>query len=253
MTRIMNRWWWPRQTWTSKFQDYHIPLWNTRKVLAFDNWFRKLRTTQIDMLFNKIYDRINHLILSVQSQNKWFGMLGTSNFVNYLRRNPKRSAQYVHHTGTLASSYCTCGHFLRKGRGANQQFIKYTMDLLSIPEYVIKKERPHGHRYGKMPGDREYFSANQFEEEVQEKVLPRNSMTDSYEMKHSVIEWLKMVETKMFVDNGMLLQMKSIHTIWLHKNIIITRVIWWLTPNKTGSYTVPVEHRPDFTQAVSTL
>ena len=27
--------------------------------------FRKLRTTQIDMLFNKIYDRINHSILSV--------------------------------------------------------------------------------------------------------------------------------------------------------------------------------------------
>ena len=30
----------------------------------------KLRTIQIDMLFNKIYDRINHLILSVQNQNK---------------------------------------------------------------------------------------------------------------------------------------------------------------------------------------
>ena len=50
--------------------------------------------------------------------------------------------------------YCTCGHFLRKGRGENQKFIKYTMDLLSIPEYVIKKGRPHGHRYGKKPGDK---------------------------------------------------------------------------------------------------
>ena len=30
--------------------------------------------------------------------------------------------------------YCTCGHFLHKERGANHQFIKYTMDLLSIPE-----------------------------------------------------------------------------------------------------------------------
>ena len=51
--------------------------------------------------------------------------------------------------------YFTCGHFLRKGRGENQKLIKYTMDLLSIPEYVIKKGRPHGHRYGKKPGDRE--------------------------------------------------------------------------------------------------
>ena len=66
--------------------------------------------------------------------------------------------------------YCTCGHFLHKERGANQQFINYTMDLLSIVEYVIKKGRPHGRRYGKKPGDREYCTAE--EEEVQEEVLP---------------------------------------------------------------------------------
>ena len=30
----------------------------------------KLRTIQIDMLFNKIYDRINHLIHSVQNQKQ---------------------------------------------------------------------------------------------------------------------------------------------------------------------------------------
>ena len=28
---------------------------------------------------------------------------------------------------------------------------------------------------------------------------------------------------------------------------------WWLLSNKTGSNTVPVEHRPDFKQALSTL
>ena len=99
--------------------------------------------------------------------------------------------------------YCTCGHFLRKGRGANQQFIKYTMDLLSIPEYVIKKGRLHGHRYGKKPGDREYFSANQLKKK-RKKNFSKESMIDSYEMKHSVIEWSKMVETKIFVDNGRL-------------------------------------------------
>ena len=55
-------------------------------------------------------------------------------------------------TGILC---CTCGHFLHKERGANQQFISYMMDLLSLPEYVIKKGRPHGHRYGKKPGDKE--------------------------------------------------------------------------------------------------
>ena len=45
---------------------------------------------------------------------------------------------------------------------ANRSFIEYTLDLLSIPEYVIKKGRPHGHRYGKLPGNKEYYLANNF-------------------------------------------------------------------------------------------
>ena len=46
--------------------------------------------------------------------------------------------------------YCTCGHLLKE-IVANRGSIEYTLDLLSIPEYVIKKGRPHGHRYGKTP------------------------------------------------------------------------------------------------------
>ena len=56
--------------------------------------------------------------------------------------------------------YCTCGHFLRNGTEENKKFVKYTLDLLSIPNYYIKKGRPHGHRYGKKPGDHEHFPAN---------------------------------------------------------------------------------------------
>ena len=56
--------------------------------------------------------------------------------------------------------HCTCGHFLRDGTEENKKFVKYTLDLLSIPNYHIKKGRPHGHRYGKKPGDNEYYIAN---------------------------------------------------------------------------------------------
>ena len=56
--------------------------------------------------------------------------------------------------------YCTCGHFLRNGTEENKKFVQYTKDLLSITNYYIQKGRPHGHRYGKKPGDREYFIAN---------------------------------------------------------------------------------------------
>ena len=94
MTRVMNQWWWTKQTWTSESDDHHFPLWNTRTIPAFDNWFRKLRTIQINMLFNKIYDRI--INLSFQSRIKtndsgcwehrimWITRDGTQNAVHNL-------------------------------------------------------------------------------------------------------------------------------------------------------------------------
>ena len=55
--------------------------------------------------------------------------------------------------------YCTCGHLLKE-TVANRDFIVYTLDHLSSPEYVIKKGRPHGHRYGKTPEKKEYHLAH---------------------------------------------------------------------------------------------
>ena len=48
-----------------------------------------------------------------------------------------------------------------KAQCKDQKFIKYTMDFLSIPDYVIKIGRLHGHRYGKKLGHWEYYIANQ--------------------------------------------------------------------------------------------
>ena len=65
--------------------------------------------------------------------------------------------------------YCTCGHSLRNGTEENKRFVHYTMDLLSIPNYYIKKGRPHGHRYGKKPGDHEYYIANSLKKKCKKK------------------------------------------------------------------------------------
>ena len=51
----------------------------------------------------------------------------------------------------------------------NRKFVKFSMDLLSLPEYVIKKGRPHGHRYGEKPGDKEYYLANQLKKKCKKK------------------------------------------------------------------------------------
>ena len=98
--------------------------------------------------------------------------VGNIELCELLETEPKEQCKVCLSYWDTGIVYCTCGHLLRKGRGANHQFIKYTMDLFSIPDYVIKKGRPHGHRYGKKPGEQGILFGQPVEEEVQEKVLP---------------------------------------------------------------------------------
>ena len=95
--------------------------------------------------------------------------VGNIELCELLETEPKTQCTVCLSYWNIGILYFTCGYFLHKERGANQEFIKYTMDLLSVPEYVIKKGRPHGHRYGKKPGDREYFSANQLKKKCKNK------------------------------------------------------------------------------------
>ena len=65
--------------------------------------------------------------------------------------------------------YCTCEHFLRDGTEEHKRYLKYTLDLFSIPNYYIKKGRPHGHRYGKKEEDHEYFIANSLKKKCKKR------------------------------------------------------------------------------------
>ena len=55
--------------------------------------------------------------------------------------------------------HCTCGHLLRENQ-SSRIILRWTLDLLSIPNYVIKKRRPHGHRYGKTEEQRQHHIAH---------------------------------------------------------------------------------------------
>ena len=48
--------------------------------------------------------------------------------------------------------YCTCGRVMGDGIAENKKYISSVLDLFSIPNFFIRKGRPHGHRYGKAPG-----------------------------------------------------------------------------------------------------
>ena len=51
----------------------------------------------------------------------------------------------------------------------NKKYISSVLDLFSIPNFYIRKGRPHGHRYGKAPGCKEYHTANQLQKRCRKK------------------------------------------------------------------------------------
>ena len=59
--------------------------------------------------------------------------------------------------------YCTCVHLLRENQ-SSRGILRWTLDLLSIPNYVIKKGRPN--RHGKTEEQRQHHGRD-----VSKKVL----------------------------------------------------------------------------------
>ena len=91
--------------------------------------------------------------------------------------------------------YCTCGHFMKADTTENKKYISSVLDLFSIPNFYIRKGRPHGHKYGKALGCKEYHTANQ----LQRGVARRNMTTftiDSSATSSSEKRWSSWVALK---------------------------------------------------------
>ena len=113
--------------------------------------------------------------------------------------------------------HCTCGHFLQEAE-ANRGFIKSSMDLLSIPEYVKGKTS----RNGKKPGDKEYYLANQLKKKVKKKKF--QGIHDRFFLDHAFC--VRMIENNR--DEEVCL---SEEEYFYYKNK------WWLLLIKSGSDT----------------
>ena len=97
-------------------------------------------------------------------------MLGTSNYANYSRRNPRRSVKDVYHTGTLVSFIARAGTscIKKEGRISNSSIIRWTFFQFRSTS-SRKDDLPHGHRYGEKQGDKEYLTANQLKKKCKKK------------------------------------------------------------------------------------
>ena len=122
---------------------------------------KQLQSASVRDLIQKIENHPNrHVLQRDQRQSQSFNPfspeskqmirdVGNIELCELLETEPKAQCKVCLSYWDIGIVYCTCGHSLRKGREEKQKFIKYTMDLLSFPDYVIKKGRPDGHRYGK--------------------------------------------------------------------------------------------------------
>ena len=125
------------------------------------------------------------------------------------------------------------------------------MELLAIPDYYIKKGRPHGHRYGKKPGDREYCIAHFLKKKCKKKnyqgylrsICTRWQIPQDYDWNWS--------NRRSLSPNGWSCGRRSYPPFDSKK--LTHRNNWSIRSNKISSDTMPIRHRSDFKQALSTF
>ena len=135
---------------------------------------------------------------------------------------------------------------------ANPSFIVFTLDLLSIPEYVIKKGRPDGHRYGKAPENEEYYLAHN----LKKRCIKRDftGIHDRFLRDHIFRE--RMLENNR--DEDVCRKCDDLaeedHAYRMSESEYFHyRQNWWISLSESGNTTEPMRKRSDFNQALSTL
>ena len=145
---------------------------------------------------------------------------------------------------------CTCGYLLKESE-ASRGVIQCTLDLLSVQNYVIKKGRPHGRRYGKTEEQRDHHIAHN----LRKRCIKRNfeGFTHRFlkdpifrgsQLEHDRIEEV-CIQMDKDSQKGFTYRMTQAEYVRKRKN-------WWISLNKSGK-TGPVRDRSDFNDALTTL
>ena len=124
--------------------------------------------------------------------------------------------------------------------------------FFSIPEYVRKKGRLHGHRYGKLPENEEYFLANNLKKRCRKRHY--EGIHDRFLRDHVFCE--RMIEHSRDEDvcRAWDVLADEDHTYHMsEEEYFHYRQNWWISLNKFANDTQPLRKRSDFKQALSTL
>ena len=172
--------------------------------------------------------------------------------MNYSIWNPKHSAKYVYHTATSASSTARAGTSCATERRRTRKLSSTPWISSRFRNYYIKKGRHHGHRYGKKTGDCEYYIANSLKKKCKKKFYLgiHDRFIRDEKFRKNMFDTGRTEEMCRQMDD--LADEDHTHHLTLEE-IRDCRVNWWIRSNKVGSDTMPIRHRSDFKQALSTL
>ena len=108
---------------------------------------------QADLQLSNVYNPFS------EKSKKMIRDMGNVELFKVCETNPKiqRSECLLYWNQGIV--YCICGHLLRENKSRRLNH-RWQVDLLSIPNYVIKKERLHGHRHGKTEEQIKHFIAH---------------------------------------------------------------------------------------------
>ena len=148
--------------------------------------------------------------------------------------------------------YCTCGHLLEDDTTENKKYISSVLDLFSIPNFYIRKGRPHGHRYGKKEGCKEYHTAKQLRKRCRKKHYENihDRFIRDTTFRKTMIELGRSENVILEMDR---LASEDHSHVATEEEIAVYRGNWWIHSNLVNSDTMPTRHRPDFKKALSTL
>ena len=134
---------------------------------------------------------------------------------------------------------------------ANRGLIEYTLDLLSNPNYVIKKGRLHDDRYGKTPHQKKYYQAHNLKKKCSKKhfksihdLFSKDSEFLASKLEHDRDEKV-CIKMDDFVDKDFSHYMTKSEYFRYNQN-------WRIFFNKSGN-TGSLRNLFDFNDAMSTL
>ena len=139
-------------------------------------------------------------------------------------------------------------HERRHRLAANRGATRCTLDLLSIPNYFIKKGRPHGPRYGKTPEKKKYHLAQNLRKRCIKKNFKgiHNRCLRDPDFRKVMLEHVRDEEVCITWDD--LAEQDFSHYM---KESDFLRY-WWISFNKFTNIG-PLRNRSDFNQALSIL